>query len=151
MIFIIRQCFCESIFAKTEKRMKKTILLLVLAALTVTGARAQEKAKWKELDDFHAVMSATYHPSEEGKLQPIKTRSQEMLDKAIAWKKSTPPAGYDKNAVRKNLKDLVKGAGELNKMVKENAADIALKEKLAKLHDVFHEIVEKCEKEEHHM
>lgn len=115
----------------------------------MNGAMAQEKVKWKEMDEFHAVMSATFHPSEEGKLQPIKSRSQEMLDKAVAWKNSAAPAGYDKKAVKKNLKELVKGAGDLNKMVKENAADAAIKEKLAKLHDVFHEIVEKCEKEDH--
>jgi hypothetical protein len=130
----------------------KKLLLLSFAALTLgfaNNAWGQTKEKWKELDAFHEVMSKTFHPAEEGKLEPIKTRCQEMLDKAIAWKKSTAPEGYDKNAVKENLKDLVKGAKELNKMVKENADDAALKEKLSKLHDVFHQIVEKCEKEEH--
>ena len=35
-------------------------------------------------------------------------------------------------------------------MVKKNASDKELKEELSELHDVFHEIMEKCEKEEHH-
>lgn len=132
--------------------MKKLFSLAVVlsAILFINPVKAQQKAKWAELDAFHEVMSKTFHPSEEGKLEPIKTRSQEMLDKAVAWKNSTAPEGYDKNSVKKNLKDLVKGAKELNKMVKENAADATLKEKLSKLHDVFHQIVEKCEKEEHH-
>jgi len=111
---------------------------------------AQQKAKWQELDAFHEVMSQTFHPAEEGKLEPIRNRSAEMLEKAIAWKNSTAPEGYDKNAVKENLNKLVKGAKEINKMVKKNTSDKELKEELSELHDVFHEIVEKCEKGEHH-
>lgn len=123
---------------------------MMFAAVAVTKpVHAQQKAKWQELDAFHEVMSKTFHPSEEGKLEPIRSRSAEMLDKAIAWKNSTAPEGYDKSAVLGNLKKLVKGTKEINKMVKKNAPDNELKAKLAGLHDVFHEIVEKCEKEEH--
>jgi hypothetical protein len=34
-------------------------------------------------------------------------------------------------------------------MVQDKADDASLKERLSKLHDTFHQIVEKCEKEEH--
>ena len=128
-----------------------TLMLLTTAIIISSQSKAQDKAKWKEMEDFHTVMSATFHPSEEGKLDPIKTRSQEMVDKAVAWKQSTPPAGYDKNAVKSSLKKLVSGTKEINKLVKDKAADNVLKEKLSALHDVFHEIMEKCEKEDHHM
>jgi hypothetical protein len=131
--------------------MKK--ILLVLIAFTVFGgvnnAKSQEKAKWKEMDAFHEVMAKTFHPAEEGKLEPIKVRSQEMLDKAIVWQNSTAPEGYNQKAVKKSLKDLVKGAKEINNLVKEKAADDVLKTKLSRLHDVFHEIMEKCENESH--
>jgi len=126
-------------------------VLMMFAALTVARpVHAQPKAKWQELDAFHEVMSKTFHPAEEGKLEPIRSRSQEMVDKAIAWKNSTAPEGYDKSAVLKNLKKLVSGAKEINKMVQKNASDTELKEELSELHDVFHQIVEKCEKEDHH-
>ncbi len=131
----------------------KTIFSFVMMLVMLTVAKpvqAQQKAKWKELDTFHEVMSKTFHPSEEGKLEPIRTRSAEMVEKAIAWKNSTAPEGYDQNAVKKNLKNLVKGSKKINKLVKKNASDNELKTELAALHDVFHEIVEKCEKEEHH-
>jgi uncharacterized coiled-coil DUF342 family protein len=132
--------------------MKKILsLLMIFAAVAIAKPiHAQQKAKWQELDAFHEVMSKTFHPAEEGKLEPIRTRSQEMLDRAVAWKNSTAPEGYDKSAVLKNLKKLVKGSKEINKMVKKNASDKELKEELTELHDVFHEIVEKCEKGEHH-
>ena len=129
--------------------MKKALSLLIIVITTVAALQAQ-KATWKEMDSFHEVMAKTFHPAEEGKLDPIRTRSQEMLDKAAAWEKSTAPEGYDKNAVKKSLKQLVNGSKEINKLVKENATDTTLKEKLTALHDVFHEIVEKCEKEDHH-
>ena len=126
------------------------LLLAVTAVLFVKPVTAQEKAKWNEMEAFHEVMSKTFHPSEEGKLEPIRTRSQEMLDKAIAWKNSSAPEGYDKNVVKKSLDNLVKGAKEINRLVKSKAADDILKKKLSALHDVFHEIMEKCEKEDHH-
>lgn len=130
--------------------MKKLVCLFIAVIAIVVSVNAQEKKSWKEMNDFHAVMSATFHPSEEGKLDPIKTRIQEMVDKAVAWQKSTAPEGYDKKAVNTSLKKLVKGSKELHKMIKSNEADNALKEKLSGLHDVFHEIMEKCEKGEHH-
>ena len=124
-------------------------MLITTAIIFSTTVQGQEKAKWKEMEDFHTVMAATFHPSEEGKLDPIKKKSQEMVDKAVAWQQSTPPPDYDKNAVKSFLKKLVSGAKEINKLVKDKAADNVLKEKLSALHDVFHEIMEKCEKEDH--
>jgi len=126
-----------------------SLLMIFAAVAVVKPVHGQQKAKWQELDAFHEVMSKTFHPAEEGKLEPIRSRSSEMLEKAIAWKNSTAPEGYDQKAVKENLKNLVKGAKEINKMVQDKADDASLKEKLSKLHDTFHEIVEKCEKEGH--
>ncbi|MEP6700929.1 MAG: hypothetical protein ABJA85_06425, partial [Bacteroidota bacterium] len=78
--------------------MKKSIALVLIIALLTTGksSQAQQKAKWNELEAFHEIMSKTFHPAEEGKLEPIKNHSGELLAKAITWKNSTAPAGYDK-------------------------------------------------------
>ncbi len=127
--------------------MKKILALAVVmsAALFFNPAQAQKKAKWAEMEAFHEVMSKTFHPAEEGKLEPIRKRSQEMVDKAVSWQNSTAPEGYNQAAVKKSLKKLVKGAKEINKMVQKNAADDEIKKELSELHDVFHEIMEKCE------
>ena len=89
-------------------------------------------------------MSETFHPAEEGKLDPIKSRSGEMVEKAVAWQKSTPPAEFDKPDIKKELKSLVKGSKELDKMVKKNAPDADITKKLSSVHDVFHNIVGLC-------
>ena len=127
--------------------MKKIVLFVIaLAALVIAKpAQSQEKAKWNEKEAFHEVMSKTFHPAEEGKLEPIRARSAEMVEKAIAWKNSTAPAGYDKQAVKKNLGKLVKGTRALNIMVKKSAPVSDVKTQLTELHTLFHEITEKCE------
>jgi hypothetical protein len=128
----------------------KKIVLFVIALVTVAIAspgQSIEKAKWDEKDAFHEIMSKTFHPAEEGKMEPIKNRSAEMVQKAIAWKNSAAPAGYDKEAIEKNLGKLVKGAKKVNKLVRKSASDADLKEQLTELHNIFHEIVEKCEPE----
>ncbi|MEJ0102886.1 MAG: hypothetical protein WDO19_10150 [Bacteroidota bacterium] len=129
--------------------MRKIVLIFITTFFLANSIHAQQKATWKEMEDFHSVMATTFHPAEEGNLKPIKTRSGEMLDKATAWKNADAPEGYNKKAVKSNLKKLVKGAKEIDKMVKENAADTELVARLSKLHDIFHEIMEKCQDEGH--
>lgn len=75
--------------------MKKISLLLFLclgfSAIFSTKSTAQEKkVTWPEWTNFHGVMSGTFHPAEEGKFEPIRTRSEEMVSKAELWLKSTP-------------------------------------------------------------
>ena len=126
--------------------MKKIVLFaLILTAVSFKPAQAQQKEKWKEMENFHGVMSTTFHPAEEGKFEPIRTRSAEMVEKAVAWKNSTAPGGYNQEAVQKILVKLVKGAKKVNNLVKKSASDADLKEQLTELHEIFHEITEKCQ------
>jgi len=132
--------------------MKKlfSIAFLFIALALAQSVNGQTKAKWKEMDEFHTVMGGTFHPAETGDLKPIRSRSQEMVDKAEAWQKSDAPDGYNKKAVDATLKKLVEGSKEIDKMVKANATDKELVTKLTSLHEVFHEIMEKCRKDDHH-
>lgn len=133
--------------------MKKIALLVVLALTTLTFSKtiAQEKkVQWAEWTTFHGVMSTTFHPSEEGNLEPIRTRSEEMVAKAEAWQKSTPPKDFDKPAVKELLVLLVKESKELDAKVKAKASDEELKTALAALHERFHSIVGACRNEDEH-
>jgi hypothetical protein len=130
--------------------MKKMACLFLACFSAIAFIQAQEKSGWKQMNEFHTVMSETFHPAEEGHLDPIKKRSQEMVDKAVAWQQSTAPEGYDKKKVDASLKKLVQGTKELNSLVKAKSPDKIITAKLSSLHDIFHEIMEKCEKGEHH-
>ena len=126
--------------------MKKIVMFVMIFSTLAFAipAGAQEKAKWTEMETFHGVMSTTFHPAEEGKFEPIRTRSGEMVEKATAWKNSTAPAGYYQESVQKILVKLVKGAKKVNSLVKKSGSDADLKEQLTELHEIFHEIAEKC-------
>ncbi|HYE53359.1 MAG TPA: hypothetical protein VD996_00895 [Chitinophagaceae bacterium] len=117
-------------------------LLLVLG----NNAAAQHSSSWKEMDTFHDVMSETFHPSEDGNLQPIKSRIDEMVNKAKAWQKSAVPDKYDAKKSKEKLKELVKGAESLRKTIRNNGSDADITKQLSDLHDVFHDIMEKCRK-----
>lgn len=104
---------------------------------------------WPALKDFHGVMSQTFHPAEEGNLAPIKARSLEMYDKAMALSKSTTPAALNTKPIKMAVKELVKGSKSLHKLIKSpTATDAAITNSLTALHDVFHKIVGLC-REEH--
>ena len=130
--------------------MKKILMALAVLLVCSGGAQSQQKASWNEMEAFHEIMSKTFHPVEKGNFEPIRTRSQEMADKALAWKNSSAPTGYDKNAVKKQLKDLVKQSRQLHKKIQNKAADAEVKTSLVQLHDLFHAITEKCEGGDHH-
>jgi hypothetical protein len=122
------------------------IIILMLVASGITSA--QNKTEWKEMVEFHKVMSQTFHPAEEGNFLPIRERSGEMFEKAIAWKTSIIPAEYSNiKGIKKNLKQLVKKSSELERKIKANGTDEIILADLTVLHDIFHNIVGLCNDE----
>ena len=111
------------------------------AAMTASAERSD---KWVEMSAFHEVMSATFHPMEEGDLKPIRSRAQEMSIKAINWHKSTPPAIYDQPLIKANLRKLYQEAINLAARVAEKASDTQSKELLTALHARYHDGAGQC-------
>ncbi len=105
---------------------------------------------WPELKEFHKVMAQTFHPSEEGNLEPIKTRSAEMVAKADTLAKSKIPTEFDNKNVRAAVKKLADDSKKLHELVIANGKDEAILKSLSDLHDVFHRIIGLCSNEEHH-
>jgi hypothetical protein len=131
------------------KNYKLIICLFIATVFAINKGVSQTKpGSWTELKAYHTVMSATFHPSEEGNLEPIKTRSGELVEAATAWKNSTPPADFNKPTIKEKLNHLYTESIALDKLVKDKkASDKEIKESLVKLHDVFHEIVGACKAE----
>jgi hypothetical protein len=133
--------------------MKKITLILGLLIVTSTISTAQNKSKfdsWPAIKEFHKVMSQTFHPSEEGNLEPIKKRSGEMVEKANILSKSEIPNEFSSPKIKDAVKRLAKDSKKLHKLVLKKKSDKEISEALSKLHDVFHEIVGLCTNEEHH-
>lgn len=113
-------------------------------ALTSPLLKVIEKDSWMELRDFHKVMAQTFHPMEEGDLNPIKSRAGEMLEKARALAQNEAPASFRTPEIKKAIMDLVEGSAQLNKLVLKKKKDAQIKESLTKLHDTFHVIQGLC-------
>ena len=127
--------------------MRKVKFLFMMLALSVTAVPVfSQEAKWTEMENFHAVMSVSFHPAEENNLQPLKGKSADLLSKAKAWQKSAAPVGFNADVTKPILKNLVKQCKLIKAAVNENKTDAELKAMITKAHDIFHEIKEKCRK-----
>lgn len=126
-----------------------SICIFISALFISNFAVSQNKpASWAELKAYHSIMSSTFHPSEEGNLEPIKKRSGELAEAAKVWNKSTPPAEFNKATVKETLKHLEEESIALDKLIKDKkATDAEIKLALEKLHDRFHEVVGACKAE----
>ena len=82
-------------------------------------------------------------------MQPIRTRSGEMVEKATALVKSKVPAEVNKPEVLAAVKNLRSGSKSLHKLVKKQGSDAEVTKSITALHDVFHEIVGLCQDENH--
>ncbi len=122
-----------------------TVLLVVAGAFFTQNLLAQTAAaRWQEMYDFHEVMSTTFHPAEEGNLQPLRAKADELYNRAKAWKAAKVPAGYNAEKTADTLKRLVKQCKTIKKAVKANKSDAELTTLITNAHEVFHEIMEKC-------
>lgn len=121
----------------------KKILLIALFSISSLFSFAQKQA-WKELDDYHAVMSQTFHPAESGDLKPLFKNAVELASKATILKNAQIPTAYQKDGVATSIKLLEKESKALAKMVKKNKSEEELKKAIFDLHDRFHEVMEKC-------
>ncbi len=115
------------------------------------AAMAQASDKWAELDAYHNVMSQTFHPAEDGKLEPIRKRAGELAEKAKQWLESKPPKVYDTADIKALLVKLNAESKALADAIANGAKDEQLKKDLTALHDSFHEIIGACrdEKKKH--
>lgn len=129
--------------------MKIKILAIIAFVLTAGSLSAQSMDKWPALKDFHGVMSQTFHPAEEGNLEPIKMRSEEMMNKAAALLKSDIPADFRTPAILASAEKLQIKTKALHKLVVAKASDAEITKSLAEAHNIFHEIVGLCTGEKH--
>ena len=102
---------------------------------------------WKEMNAFHRVMGATWHPaSQKRDLAPLKAKAKELLSAADAWAASRPPAmpaSCGDSTVVAAAKKVATDARALVGLVESNADDTRLMSALKGVHDAF-EVAEKA-------
>ena len=125
--------------------MKTKFLAIVVFFFVANTSMAQSTFdKWPSIKEFHQVMSQTFHPAEEGNLEPIKTRSEELMNKAANVLKSNIPTEFATASILASAEKLQLKSKALHKMVQAKVSDAEITKSLTELHDVFHEIVGLC-------
>jgi hypothetical protein len=116
---------------------------------TRSGSSSMENhmmGPWKELNAFHRVMGATWHPaSQKNDLAPLRARAKDLLSSAEAWAASTPPAmpaSCRSEPVRSAVTRVVTETRALLGLMESGADDAGIKAALKTVHDSF-EVAEK--------
>lgn len=128
--------------------MKK--ITAIICSLIFSIVLHAQKAEWNEMNAFHEVMGKTFHPSENGNLKPLKDSASILLIKAKKWQNAKVPQGYNVNVVEPILKQLVAKCTQIKSAVLAKKEDEKLTKLIAEAHEIFHELIEKCSKEESH-
>jgi hypothetical protein len=120
------------------------------------AAPAQEKeaehakSGWKELDAYHDVMSAAWHPAKNDSLGPARSSAAALVTAAKTWAKAAAPMGCQAPAVKTAVARLVPESEAVAALVARNADDATLKAALKTVHDTFHVVEEGCKPHQHH-
>lgn len=108
------------------------------------GGMKEEKSGWKELDAFHTVMAAAWHPVMAGDFKPARAMAAELATAHTAWLKSKGPAACENEATRTGLSGLTADIRSYNDAVKREASDDAVRVTLKRVHDTFESFAEGC-------
>lgn len=131
--------------------MKKALQLAVvlMALVPAIGFGQNSKVAWPEMKAFHDIMSASFHPVEEGNFGPVRANADSLFKAARAWQKSAIPEDKFKPKETKDaLRRLVIDCGAVQKAVLANHSDAEIRELITKAHDTFHIIVGECRQSE---
>ncbi|MDE3142696.1 MAG: hypothetical protein KGL19_00990 [Bacteroidota bacterium] len=129
--------------------MKKHLSTMAIAIICMIASHAQTKApEWKEQKQFYGLISSSFHPAEEGKFDPLKSKADSLTMAAKLWHASPIPSNFKPKETKENLEILVKKCVVLQQAVKENKPDAELKKLITDAHDTFHKIVGECKTED---
>ena len=129
---------------------------LSLSAQDTTRTRPESEKKgmmddhmmgpWKEMNSFHRVMAATWHPAQKNDLAPIRAQAKALLAASDTWAASTPPAMPASCGAKETRAAATKVATEakaLVALIDSGADDVRVKSALKRVHDAF-EVAEKA-------
>ncbi len=126
----------------------KKFSILVLSAIVFLSCSNREKQEdgsgdSKELDAFHKIMAKAYHPlKDSGDLNPTKQLINQLANAAEKWSDADLPEKVNTQDIKEKLQKLKVDARTLADDIRDGASDDLIKDKMTKLHDQFHAIME---------
>jgi hypothetical protein len=102
------------------------------------------KSGWGELDAFHSLLMATWHPAEKDSLALARSLAATLSAAADAWAKSKGPKACDNAAMRQALPEIVVSTKAYASVAANAAKDADVKAALKKVHDGFEKAAMPC-------
>jgi len=128
----------------------KTIPVFLVALISFLFSSCNQRTDvWSEMEEYHRLMSETYHPFEEGNMEPVNNKIDDLVNAAENWADSEPPASMEKEGMDQKLVDLKDETGKLSALINENADTETISAQFEDLHDLFHQIQETYSGEVH--
>jgi len=139
--------------------MKRTFLLLSsLLVFFAVGCQQQASSEaeaettaepatlesWDAVkEEYHHLMAFTFHPAEDGDLEPIKKDHAVMAEKAKEFAALGIPTEHSGKGLDVMVKKLQTETEALSALISKGASDEDIKTALFALHDVYHGVEEK--------
>lgn len=126
------------------KLIKSLFAIAVFFAMNTVSAQTLTE-KWKQMHDYHELLSKTFHPAEEGNLNPIKVSSEDLVARAELLDVETMPQDLRTAKLDENIVVLKKQTKVVSELITKKAPNAEIMRAFQNLHDIFHRIVEMCE------
>ena len=98
----------------------------------------ESSSGWKELDAFHELMAASWHPaSGKNDLAPAKAKAADMAKAPKTWADSKVPKSCDTPAIKESVTKVNAASQEYAAIVAKGADDATIKAKLGAIHQTF--------------
>jgi hypothetical protein len=102
---------------------------------------------WKEMNAFHRVLVATWHPAQKNDLIPLRVRAKELKTLADAWAASKPPempVACASEEVRAAVTKIARDSRGLVALLAAEADDEWLVASFKGLHESFEVAEQRC-------
>ena len=96
------------------------------------------------MEAYHEIMRTTFHPAEEGDVEPLKAKYAELATRSKAWASMPLPEQYKGKGLEKVMEELEKESAAIGEVVR-NGSDEEMTESIIALHEVFHKIKGLCD------
>ena len=122
-----------------------TACLFVASPVLAQGHSHDAAGAWKEMNAFHALLAATFHPAQGKKdLKPLRAKADSLAAAARIWASSTPPKACAAADIRTTIGELSTDALDIGNQVLQQATDADLMKSITALHTRFESVEKKC-------
>jgi hypothetical protein len=127
---------------------KHFFFYLIVAAMIAACSHKEKNeqsasAEWKELESFHNLMAAAFHPlKDSGNVEPATLLMDSLANEAAKWAAAPLPEKVNNEDVKAKLEKLKTDLRTLANDIKDGAPEDQIGTTFYDIHEQFHHIME---------